>query len=81
MGKNYQGLKKYDRAEQCFIKSSNIVPSLVYPHYLMALMYAEAGKTEKAKAAAQIVIEKDAKVQSTAIREMKIEIKQLLNEL
>lgn len=81
MGKNYQGLKKYDRAEQCFIKSSNIVPSRVYPHYLMALMYAEAGKTEKAKAAAQIVIEKDAKVQSTAIREMKIEIKQLLNEL
>lgn len=78
-GKNYHALKQYDKAEQCFIKSSNIVPNRLYPHYLMALMYTDAGETEKAKTAAQVVLTKEPKVQSTAIREMKSKMKEFLN--
>ena len=77
MGKNYHALKQYYEAEKCFIKSSNIVPSRLYPYYLMALMYVDAEEAEKAKDMAQIVLTKEPKVQSTAIREMRIEMKRL----
>jgi hypothetical protein len=79
MGKNYHALKQYDKAEQCLIKSSNIVPHRIYPHYLLALMYMDAGKIEKAKEAALIVMIKEPKVQSTAIREMRAKMKILLD--
>ena len=78
MGKNYQAMKQYHEAERCFVKSSNIVPSRIYPYYLMTLMYVDAGETEKAKEMAQIVLTKEPKVQSTAIKEMRNEMKKLL---
>jgi len=78
MGKNYHALKQFAEAEKCFIKSSNIVPSRLYPYYLMALMYVDAGEVEKAKKMAQIVLTKEPKVQSTAVREMRNEMKKLL---
>ena len=78
MGKNFHALKQYQKAEQCFIKSSNIVPNRLYPYYLMALMYIDAGEMEKAKEMAQIVLTKEPKVQSTAVREMRNEMKKLL---
>ena len=78
MGKNFHELKQYDKAEQCFIKSSNIVPSRLYPYYLMALMYTDAEELEKAKEMAKIVITKEPKIQSTAINEMRVEMKKIL---
>lgn len=75
MGKNYQALKQYDMAKQCYEMSANIVPNRIYPYYLIALMYDEMGEYEKAKAAAQIVLTKEPKVQSTAIREMRDKMK------
>jgi len=70
MGENFQAMKQYNAAEQRFIKASYIVPNRIYPYYLLALMYKETGETEKAKAAAQIVLTKEPKVQLTAVREM-----------
>ena len=78
IGKNYHAMKQYGEAERCFVKSSNIVPSRIYPYYLMALMYKDMGETEKAKEMAQIVLTKESKVQSTAVKEMRIEMKKLL---
>lgn len=80
MGKNYQALKRFDKAEQCFEKSSHIVPNRIYPYYLMALLYMETGETEKAKATAQTVLTKEPKVQSTAVREMRAKMKEILND-
>ena len=80
MGKNYHAMKQYDKAEQCFVKSSNIVPSRLYPYYLMALMYVDAGEMEKAKEMAQTVLTKEPKVQSTAVKEMRIEMKKLISD-
>lgn len=79
MGKNYQALHKYTEAEQCFLKSAHIVPNRIYPYYLMALLYTEAGETEKANAAAHIVLTKEPKVKSTAINEMREKMEQLIN--
>jgi tetratricopeptide (TPR) repeat protein len=78
MGKNYQGLKQYAEAERCFRKAANIVPNRVYPYYLLALMYAEAGETEKAKAMARIVLTKEPKVHSQAIDEMREKMNKLI---
>ena len=78
MGKNYQAMKQYAEAERCFIKSSHIVPNRIYPYYLMALMYMDAGETEKAIAAAQIILTKEPKVQSTAVMEMREEARKII---
>jgi tetratricopeptide (TPR) repeat protein len=78
MGKNHQALKYYTEAEQCFIKSSHIVPNRIYPYYLMALMYRDMGELEKAKVAAQIVLTKEPKVQSTAVEEMRKEASKII---
>jgi len=40
MGKNYQGLKNYQLSEQNFLLASHIVPSRIYPYYLLANLYA-----------------------------------------
>ena len=80
MGKNFQALEQYDKAEQCFIKSSNIVPSRIYPYYLLTLMYVDAGEMDKAKDMAQIVLTKEPKVQSTAVKEMRNEVMKLFDQ-
>ena len=79
MGKNYQAMKQYTVAEQCFLKASYIVPNRIYPYYLMALMYVEAGEIVKAKEVAQIVLTKEPKVQSTAVKEIREEAMRILN--
>ena len=78
MGKNCQALKQYPEAEQCFIKSSHIVPSRLYPHYLLMKLYLEMGEEEKTKAAAQIVLTKEPKVPSTAVKEMRDEARKII---
>ncbi|MDR1646093.1 MAG: O-antigen ligase family protein [Tannerellaceae bacterium] len=77
MGKNHQAMKQYAEAEQCFRKAAAIVPNRLYPWYLLTKLYIETGETEKAMAAAKLVMEKEPKVHSTAIREMRQEIEKL----
>jgi len=78
MGKNYQGLKKYQLAEQNFLLASRIVPSRLYPYYLLANLYAESGNTRKALLMAQKVLKKEPKVQSTTINEMREKMRGLI---
>jgi len=77
MGKNYQALKQYGLAEECLLKSTKIVPNRVYPYYLLTNLYLAKEDTVKAKETAQLVLTKEPKVQSTAIREMRNEINKL----
>lgn len=78
MGKNHQALKEYKPAEECFIKAANIIPHRLYPFYLLALLYHEMGLQDKVNEMADIVQTKEPKVQSTAIREMRREMKKLI---
>ncbi|MDR1340552.1 MAG: tetratricopeptide repeat protein, partial [Prevotellaceae bacterium] len=80
MGKNCQALKRYAEAEQCFRKAANIVPSRIYPWYLLANLYVEMGETEKAQETARIVLTKEPKVQSTAVREMREKMKEIVQD-
>jgi tetratricopeptide (TPR) repeat protein len=80
MGKNSQALKRYAEAEQCFRKAANIVPGRIYPWYLLTNLYVETGEMEKARETAQMVLTKEPKVQSTAVREMREKMKDLLQD-
>ena len=77
LGKNYQALQQYDSAETHLIKAANITPNRLYPYYLLANMYLEAGDTLKAREAARIVLETAPKVHSQAVDEMRDELRKI----
>ncbi len=80
MGKNYQSLKQYPEAEKCFLKAAYIVPNRMYPYYLLTKMYLESGQQKKAEDMASIVLTKEPKVHSTAVEEMRREIKKMIDK-
>ena len=77
IGKNYQQMGDCLSAEDWFIRSTHRLPGRIYPYYLLAKLYAEPSfrqpdKFEKMK---RMVLTKEPKVHSTAIRQMREEIK------
>ena len=83
IGKNCQALGEYKEAEEWFIRSTHRLPNRIYPYYLLAKLYAEHPKyfpREKLEWAVRMVMEKEAKVESTAIKQMREEVKVLLDE-
>ena len=79
MGNNYKALEEYQKAEDSYIRASQIVPNRHYPLYLLMKLYMETGQTGKAKETAKILLDKPVKVQSTAIKEMRQEARKLTN--
>ena len=83
IGKNSQALGYYEEAEEWFIRSTHRLPNRIYPYYLLAKLYAECPDVfarEKLERAAKMVLEKEAKVESTAIKQMREEVKVMLDE-
>ena len=83
IGKNYQALGQPYLVEGWFIRSTHRLPNRIYPYYLLAKLYAEHPKCfpkEKLEWAVKMVLEKEAKVESTAIKQMREEVKDLLEE-
>ena len=79
MGENYQEMKQYDLAEQSLQKAALIAPNRIYPYYLLMKLHIETGDMEKARENAEIVLTKEPKVQSTAIKEMRDEAKLIMD--
>lgn len=77
MGKNHQALGYYIQAAQYFHKAAMIVPNRLYPYYLLAKLYDEMGDKEKVCQMAELIQSKEAKVHSTAVNEMRDEIKSI----
>lgn len=79
MGKNYQELHCYTKAENCFQISINRLPGRIYPYYLLAKLYAipENRDKEKFEEMKRVVLVKEPKVHSTAIEEMRREVKEI----
>ena len=80
MGNNYKAMGEHRNAENAYIHASQVVPNRHYPLYLLMKFYMETGQDEKAKETAKTLLDKPVKVQSTAIREMQQEAKQLTLE-
>lgn len=80
IGKNYQQMDDCLSAEDWFIRSTHRLPGRIYPYYLLAKLYAEPSfrqpdKFEKMK---RMVLTKEPKVQSTAIRQMREEVNKMI---
>lgn len=83
IGKNYQMKGEYTQAERYFLRSADRLPGRIYPCYLLAKLYAEPAyfHADKLKEMAGRVLTKEPKVQSTAVREMREEVRKLLDLL
>ena len=82
MGKNYQQMKQYQSAEKEYIYAINLLPGRLYPYYLLTKLYNEPDYYHKEKMVktGRIVLTKEIKVQSTATRQMKNQIKKLIEK-
>ena len=81
-GRNYHEMGKYDKAEDCYINSILLLPERIYPYYLLTKLYADSAnyQPEKMLRAANAVLEKEPKVHSVAINEMRDEVRKILKE-
>lgn len=80
-GQNYQSLQNYTLAEQQFKKAACMVPHRIYPYYLLTKLYIEMGEKQKAIEMASIVSQKEPKVHSPAVDEMRIEIRKIIEKI
>lgn len=78
LGDAYKAIGEYIKAEQAYERSLLMVPHRLYPEYLLANLYLERGDKTKAKEIAQKVLDKEIKVPSQAVDEIKDEMKQLI---
>lgn len=83
MAKNYQALEQYTEAEKYLVKSINLLPERIYPYYLLTKLYADSGfyQPDKVIETGGLVMTKEPKVQSTAIKEMREEVGKLLDKI
>lgn len=81
-GRNFHEMKKYKEAEMCYLNSTYLLPERIYPYYLLTKLYADSAnfQPEKMRQAAFAVLEKEPKVHSVAINEMRDEVKKILKE-
>jgi O-antigen polymerase len=80
MGNNYKALDKHTEAEQAYQHAQNMAPARFYPLYLLAKLYNETGKTEKAVEMAKKVMGKEVKIKSTAISQIREEMRNIVEK-
>ena len=75
-------IAKNRQAERELLRAIRILPERLYPYYLLAKLYAEPEfyQADKLRAAAGTVLAKEPKVETTAIREMRAEIRKILEK-
>lgn len=78
VGKNHQEMGNYKEAEHWLMRSVHRLPGRIYPYYLLTKLYKEADcfSAEKLEWARKMVLEKEPKVHSRAIEEMREEMKE-----
>ena len=81
LGNNYLAMKDYDNAEKSYKMAFNIVPSRIYPLYLLAKLYSEQGNRSKSLNMCKKVMDFRPKIHSPAVDELKVEVEELFNNL
>ena len=78
--KNEQSMGNYQKAENLLLHAIDMLPERIYPYYLLTKLYSEPTffQEDKFIKAADAVLKKEPKVESTAIREMREEVKILI---
>lgn len=81
--KNEQAKGNFPEAERLLLHAIDMLPERIYPYYLLTKLYAEPTffQEDKFIKATDAVLTKEPKVESTAIREMRTEVKSMLNNI
>lgn len=79
-GNNYKALGEWQAAEGAYRRAFDVIPSRIYPLYLLTELYAESGQTDKMQQTAGQVLEFQEKIPSQAVREIKRNVRLLLDE-
>lgn len=80
LGDSYKATKQFDKAEECYKQAINMAPGKFYAPYLLAKLYDDSRQKEKAIALAQKIMYKKIKISSTAIKEIRVEMKKILTK-
>ena len=80
MGNNYLAMKQYSLCEKAYLRAYHTCPNRIYPLYLLVKMSCEQGDSTKMRHYAQIMLDKQPKVISPAVEEMKEEVRKMLDE-
>lgn len=78
LGDNYSSIGLYEKAEESYLQAWYMSPVRFYPKYLLAKLYNGIGQIDKAILTARELIEKEVKVPSKAIDEIKAEMLDLI---
>lgn len=81
LGENYNNLGDLDKSEISYKKAYAMVPSRIYPLYLMAVQQYNNGEYEKFRKTAEIILNMPTKVQSTANIQMREEVSGYLKKI
>lgn len=80
LGDSYMALCMYEEAEKSYQLAADMLPDRFYPKYLLTKLYQRIGEEKKMNQLAQYLIKKDPKISSEAVREIKMELKRILEE-
>ncbi|MFW6275278.1 MAG: hypothetical protein ACOC2M_01435 [bacterium] len=78
LGDACKALNQPRQAEIHYQQAANMAPHKFYPLYLLANLYNETGQKEKARAFARQLLDKEVKVASKAIEEIKEEMEEVI---
>ena len=83
MAKNCRRMGRHDEAERWLLRSVHRLPGRIYPYYLLARLYGETGAFPRRKLewAVRRVTETEPKVHSTAVREMREQVRRMMEGL
>ncbi|MFA7491769.1 MAG: O-antigen ligase family protein [Mariniphaga sp.] len=80
LGDGYKAVGEYGKAEDQYLLAASMVPHKFYPRYLLVKLYDETGQHNKAVTLARNLLDKEIKVPSRAIEEMKEEMQKILKK-
>lgn len=80
LGDCYLKIGDYRLAEENYKKASQMAPYKFYPEYLLAKLYDVSGQKERAINKANAILDKDIKVDSNAIDEIKEDMRAIINK-
>ena len=79
LGICYTETNNIEKAEYYLNKAQNIIPHQMYPRYLLVKLYRRYNKNEKAIKVAKEIMNMKVKINNTASREIRADIKKYLN--
>jgi tetratricopeptide (TPR) repeat protein len=80
LGDSYKATGENIKAETSYLHAWHMNPARFYPKYLLAKLYGETGQKVKAAKVAKELLEKEVKVESTAIEEIQAEMRKILDK-